>query len=32
MGTPMENRKHPDYQIVKENGQWRWLGNQKAAD
>lgn len=23
--------KKPDYQIVREKGRWRWLGNQKAA-
>lgn len=23
--------KKPDYQIIRENGQWRWLGNQKKA-
>ena len=21
-----------DYQVIKENGQWKWLGNQKAAN
>lgn len=23
--------KKPDYQIIRENGKWRWLGNQKKT-
>lgn len=23
--------KKPDYQIIRENGQWRWMGNQKKS-
>lgn len=25
----MRSYKAPDYQIVRENGQWKWLGNQQ---
>lgn len=32
IGMELESRKTPDYQVIKENGQWRWLGNQKASD